>query len=77
MSRTKKIGITVVVVAAAVLGLAGVANASDYDSHVQVAGVDAGDVAHAVSDSSSTLGNVVHGLGKAARTLARTVNDAL
>jgi len=77
MSRTKKIGIGVAVVVAALLGLAGVANASDYDSHVQVAGVDAGAVAHTVGDTTSTVGDLVHGVGNVVRNVVHTVNDAL
>lgn len=71
MSRTKRVAITVAVVAAGTLGLAGMANASDYnESHVDVAGVDVGGVAHTVGDVTHDLGGVVH-------DVVNTVHDAL
>jgi len=49
MSRTKRLAITLTIVAAGSLGLVGVANASDYSHHqVDVAGLNVGGLVHGV-----------------------------
>jgi hypothetical protein len=55
MSRTKRIAVTLLIVAAGSVGLVGVASADDYNNSVDVAGLHLGGVVH-------TVVHVVNGL---------------
>jgi hypothetical protein len=55
MSRTKRLAVTLLIVAAGSVGLVGVASADDYNNSVDVAGLHLGGIAASMVDVVNSL----------------------